>query len=263
MKYKISISLLFFLIYNSIMWMLLFIFGNNNINIFSIVSLIFVLLMLFVVDDKNDYIIQNKNNNPHKIIHLILSYSDRYLNETKYKYYILAILVLNVLLAVANSYIIMNKIKTDGDINIENIIRIVKALNVTSIIITQFGGFCIQAILIYMLAVIFGSEKPLNAYLKIVGFSYIGFVVLTIISITINYFFVVNYKSLTDFNITYEKSIFYNWLGKSGESLVLILISLGIYNSDKFSLPKSFVIATLPTILLLLLKTIFSNLLQI
>jgi len=261
MKYRIEMVILFLALTNSTIWSLLFIYGNTNINIFSIIALITSVTISFFVYDKYEDKKHKINVPPPKnLISSILSYTDMSLSKIRHKYLILAILVSNVLFAILNSYLIMNKINTTSDENVESVIRIVKALNVTSIIITQFGGFCIQGILVYMLAVIFGSEKNLNSYLKIVGVSYVGFLILTISSIVVNTFFVQNNIPLLDFKATFEKSLLHGWLGKSGEYLVLILISLGIYNSDKFSFPKSIMLATIPTILLLALKLFFTQL---
>lgn len=261
MKYRIEMVILFLTVTNTLVWGLLFIYGTNNINIFSIIALIASVIISFLVYDKNeDKKHKPDEPTPKNPIHSILSYTDTRLTKIRHKYLILSILFSNVLFAILNSYLIMNKINIRSDENAESIISIVKALNVTSIIITQFGGFCIQGILIYLLAVIFGSDKNLNSYLKIVGFSYVGFLILTISSIIVNTIFIQNDIPLSDFKDTFEKSILYGWLGKSGEYLVLILISLGIYNSDKFSFPKSIMLATVPTILLLALKLFFTQL---
>lgn len=109
-----------------------------------------------------------------------------------------------------------------------------------------------------MLAVIFGTKKQLNSYLKIVGFAYIGFLILTIFSMLVNVYFVPNNIPLEDFKRTFDQSFVHGWMGKSGEYIVLSLISLGIYNTDDFSFPQSIVVSVLPTVLLLVMKLLFN-----
>ncbi|MEW5842839.1 MAG: hypothetical protein AB1775_06220 [Bacteroidota bacterium] len=262
MKYRLESFFIFIISSGCILFLLLYIFGNENIHVYSaIAQLISLLLCYLVYDPEVDSLNKNALNETKQFS--IKHYFDtdiNLLNKKQITYFIIAVLLFNVIFAVWNLYIITSKIPLTND-NSESIIAMFKALSITTIIITQFGGFAIQSIIIFMLSIIMGSNNHLNTYLKIVGFSYIGFVLLTLILICINTFLIPNQISLSDFNTTFEKSLLHGWLAKSGEYLVLFLISLGIYNSDKFSFPKSIFITIFPSILLTSFQLFFSQLL--
>ena len=191
---------LYLVLTNVIIWVLLYVYGNENINLFSILALLIAAIIPYFVIQKQEEI-KHKLVEPKKktLLQSLAYYTDHDLGKKNNRYLIILILVLNVALAILNSYIVMDKIYADNNQNIESVLKIVKVLNITSIIITQFGGFCIQGILIFMLAVVCGSDKSLNSYLKIVGFSYIGFLLLTICSIFINIEFVPANIPLSEF----------------------------------------------------------------
>lgn len=126
--------------------------------------------------------------------------------------------------------------------------------------ITQFGGWFFQTVLIYMLAVVFGAKKTFGFYLRVVGISYIGFMLLSIVTLILNYFYIPDHVSLQEFNELIKINPVYVIVGKGGEFLALSMIGAGIANYEEFTPLKSLLIGCVPSFLLLLFSELFKSL---
>lgn len=135
--------------------------------------------------------------------------------------------------------------------------NILATMLISTLGITQFGGWFFQTVLIFMLSTVMGAKKRFNTYLKIMGISYFGFLVLSIFTLILNYFSIPKNVSLNDFNLLMKDSPIYLVAGKSGEFLVLATAAAGISNYEKFSPMKSLLICCVPSMLLLLFKSLF------
>jgi len=177
--------------------------------------------------------------------------------------YPLVIVFLNVLIGVCGLLLIDQKLdysqlneKTGFDFG-----QIIATTGFLNILIAQLGGFFFQSILIYMLAFILNGNHDFNFYIKLVGISYIGFLIASTVTVIINVFYIPNDLIATDLNVLIEESITHRILSKIGEFFVLAIISFGIFFHEKFSVIKSLIIAILPSFLLLMFNQLINRVL--
>lgn len=176
-----------------------------------------------------------------------------FLENQKCNKIVFSILFLTLFFGFLNAWLIIYE---RANIN-ESQKNILATMLVSTLGITQFWGWFFQTVLIFMLSTIMGAKKRFSIYLKIMGISYFGFLVLSIFTLVLNYFFFPENVSLNDFNLLIRDSPIYLIAGKSGEFLVLAMAAAGISNYEKFSPMKSLLICCVPSMLLLLFKSLF------
>lgn len=161
---------------------------------------------------------------------------------------------------VANALInIVNVVYISGLVvfEIETQKTIFRYIPIATVVIAQIGGWFFQAVLIFILAELLGAKKPFSLYLKILGVSYIGF----LISSTIGFLY--NVTTIKEgINISELQSIVYGGmehiiLGKYGEYLTLSIAAYLIYLSDDLSEKKSLAISVTPSVIVLTVYQIF------
>jgi len=170
---------------------------------------------------------------------------------------VFAILGTTLVLGFVNAWLIIFY-KTDID---ENQRSLLSTIFFSTLGITQFGGWFFQAVLIYMVSVVMGGSKPFGFYLKIMGISYIGFMLLAIFTLILNYYYIPDHVSLADFNHLIKYSPVYIIVGKSGEFLVLAMMGAAISNYEKFIPVKALLIGCIPSIMLLVFNGLFDKVL--
>lgn len=119
MRYRVEVVALFWALTIPPIAVLLYVFGNQYINYFSVVVLSATMIVPFYAYSK-DVDVREK----------IKSFEDNRLfffngnsfNSKNGKILIIAILLSNVVFAILNSYLVMGKIKNQNDIGVENVI---------------------------------------------------------------------------------------------------------------------------------------------
>ena len=156
--------------------------------------------------------------------------------------------LMTVVISVVNLYIYQDHIL----ISLEDLLvrRIYQLLSYTFIPFAQVGGWLYQSLMVYFLAVVFGTKSSFRKYVTIVGISYAGFLLSTFLSLILNVLII-------DFSVLEENELLRFAIGKFGEALMLILLAFFIYyNEEKFSLVKSCFIACFPTVIIILIQII-------
>ena len=165
----------------------------------------------------------------------------------------IGVLIANFVLGIIGLLLVTNKISAT-----DRIITSLNSIGILSLLITQVGGWFFQACLIYMLAYLLGAKATFEKYLVLVGLGYVGFLLLTLSTIIINYFYLPAEVSPDEFNELLSHSMLHGMIGKAGEYWTLAIIAAGIfYIEDNFSIRKSLLASVLPSLLLLSLKILF------
>jgi hypothetical protein len=160
--------------------------------------------------------------------------------------YAVFIVIMTVVVSLVNLYVYQDQIMVSlEDLLVQKIYRL---LSYTFIPFAQAGGWLYQSLLVYFLAVVFGTSIGFKKYLTFVGLAYAGFLISTLFSLIINIL-------VFDFAVMEQNIILRYTIGKFGEAFTLILLAFFIYsNEKKFSLMKSCIIACSPTVLIILIQ---------
>ena len=158
----------------------------------------------------------------------------------------LMVVILSVIISLINLYIYQEYILATLDGVLAD--RLYIMLNYTFVPIAQVGGWLYQSVLVYLLAVVFGTRIPFRSYLTFVGLAYTGFLVSTAMSLLYNI-------CCYDLQILAMNETIQYAMGKFGEAFTLILLAFFMYyNEEKFSLSLCCLIACLPTVLIILIQ---------
>lgn len=250
---------LLFLVYTASLYSCLVYIGLINIHLSSLIAQI-VALLLVQLSYLNSYVSleQSKGEIELNILNPISAVKNVNLINFKYPF---AIVFLNVIVGVAGLFLIDQKLdysqlkeKTGFDFG-----QIITTIGFLNILIAQLGGFFFQSVLIYMLAYILNCKYEFNFYLKLVGISYMGFLIASAVTVLINVFYIPSGLIATDLKILIEESLAHRILSKIGEFVVLALISFGIFYHERFSILKSPLVALLPSFLLLMFNQLFNT----
>ncbi len=87
---------------------------------------------------------------------------------------------------------------------------------------------------------------------KILGVSFIGFFIVSVITCSYNLIYLEDYESITEFNAYASNSMTYLILGKLGEYITLVIASYMFSNAFNIKLEKALAISYLPNILLMI-----------
>jgi len=164
-------------------------------------------------------------------------------NQTKYAVYIV---LMTVIIGMVNLYVYQDHIL----ISLEDplVRRLYQLLSFSYIPFSQIGGWLYQSLMVFFIAVIFGTKVSFKKYLNFVGISYVGFLISTFLSLVLNILIV-------DVSLIEENILIRYTVGKFGEALMLILLVFFIYyNEEQFGLIKSCLIACLPTVIIILFQ---------
>ena len=116
--------------------------------------------------------------------------------------------------------------------------------------------------MIHFLAVVFNGSKPIGSYFKIVGLSYTGFLIGAVISLFYSLFTLPTTSiPIEEFNSMMNNSLVPKLIGKNAEFISLILIAYGLCKLERFTLFKSLLIILIPSVVLILLKILFVEIL--
>jgi len=160
--------------------------------------------------------------------------------------YALYIVLFTVVISVVNLYVYQDHIL----VSFENLLvkRIYRLLSYTFIPFVQVGGWLYQSLMIYFIAVVFGTKTVFRNYLIFAGIAYLGFLISTLLSLILNIL-------IFDLSLVEEDELLRYTIGKFGEAFTLILMAFFIYyNEEKFNLFKSCCIACLPTVIIILIQ---------
>ncbi len=229
--------------------------NTNQVHEISLISILFSGLIFYFlpVDPYDDYEL-SVIRKPHFYEVLIKPF---YVMKSISKYDLTlitaSVLILNLVGGIIAMLVVSEKISGN-----ERLIEIVTNISLLSMVITQIGGWFLQACLVYMFSFIIGGDGSFNKYLMIVGIGYTGFMILSYILIGVNIIIFPNEIGLNEFNETTANSSIHMILGKAGEYYTLTLIAAGVYNLERrFSLFKCTIISVAPSFLLLLFKQLF------
>lgn len=157
------------------------------------------------------------------------------------------IIVANALINIINIVYISDMVIFE----IETQKTIFRYVPIATVIIAQVGGWFFQTVLIFILAELLGASKPFSYYLKILGFSYIGFLISSTIGFLYNVFAIKKEISISELQSIIYGSMEHIILGKYGEYLTLSIAAYLIYLSDNLSEKKSLTISIIPSIIVL------------
>jgi len=128
------------------------------------------------------------------------------------------------------------------------------------IIVAQIGGWILQSFLISLISVFYGSRNGPKIFFNLVGFSYVGFLLITMVSMLVNSWVLPNEMSPIELNAAIVGSYLRVILGKVGEFIVLSIIVYGILLIENITVKKALVIAVAPSILLLMVTLLSQSL---
>lgn len=253
----------------SILTFLCIVTRENNFNTYSLIAMFFSTLLVFSLETffekrnfKLNYVSDEDVSNlkTHEIFALSIGSPfdafNNQLNAKGYKGVIMWILSLTLLFGITNVFLLTGKIYVDPDSRY--IIDSVNIASVLSLVLTQIGGWFFQSVLTYMLAHILGSKRSFDDYLVIVGISYTGYMLLSIFTFLLNYFYVPDGISTIDFGDFIKDSVIHSVSGKAGEYWVLTLVAIGIAKTENFNPIKAILIASIPNFGLLFFKELYS-----
>lgn len=127
------------------------------------------------------------------------------------------------------------------------------------IIAAQFGGWFYQTILIYLFLEILGKEIKFSYLLKLTGIAYLGFLVAAAVIALINLFYLKNtFYQPEEVNALLFNSLPHIMIAKMGDFFTSLVIGIGLYKYTRFSFTKCMTAAFVPTMLLLLIVTVFN-----
>lgn len=166
---------------------------------------------------------------------------------------IATIVVGNAILGIFNlqhilSFVNFSEVNQETSVNIGNISLVTGSL---SIIISQIGGWFLQVILVYLLAVLLDTKNNFSFYAKIVGFAYVGFFLSSLVLLIYNLFSFSEMLPMEAFYETMQNSNLRIIIGKAGEFWTLCLIAYFIVAKDQVKPTNALVIAFVPNILLM------------
>jgi len=162
--------------------------------------------------------------------------------------YVIYIVSMTVLISMFNLYVYQDHILMPLEDQLVR--RIYQLLSYAFIPFAQIGGWLYQSLMVFFIAIIFGTEISFKKYLAFVGISYTGFLISTLISLLLNVLII-------DFSLIEENVLLRYTVGKFGEAFTLILLTFFIYyNEKKFSLFKSCCVACIPTVIIILIQLI-------
>ena len=251
--------IVFFTVSALLLSILLLYIGNEYLNLISLLSqwlglsIVGIFIENLSIDSKA---IASQGNHKLSVADIIVSPLDslenlRFVTASK----IITIILFGTLIfGILNAYILIERL--DIDKNTDNFI---KSISFASLGVSQFGGWFFQAGLIYMLSMVLGGKLEFNIYLKLVGVAYVGFFILSIFTLVLNYFFIPDEITIQAFNELIQNSVLHTISGKIGEFWVLTIIGAGISKFENFSPTKGILICIIPSSLLLIFKTFFDH----
>jgi hypothetical protein len=156
------------------------------------------------------------------------------------------IVIMTVIISVINLYVYKDQIL----VSLEDLFvqRIYELLSYTFLPFAQLGGWLYQSLMVYFLAVVFGTTCRFRHYLSFVGMAYTGFLISTLLSLIMN---LLSY----DLSIIEQNVIMRYSIGKFGEAFSMILLAFFIYyNEEKFTLIRCCFIACFPTVVIIIFQ---------
>lgn len=246
-----------FILISGLFTALIILFESSNIQVISSISITVVIATLYVSgnhtmsDSKFSFLIFNP------LFDLIDSFEKK--NSS---WYSLSIVVLSAIVGILSILLLVqrlnfNSLESTG-IDTANLIIVT---NLISIILVQVGGWILQSFMIHFLAVVFNGSKPIGSYFKIVGLSYTGFLIGAVISLFYSLFTLPTSIPIEEFNSMMNNSLVPKLIGKNAEFISLILIAYGLCKLERFTLFKSLLITLIPSVVLILLKILFIEIL--
>lgn len=217
-------------------------FGTEDFHLFSVVSLMLSILMINFLGEKSieaDKISIIKNN------------YHRILNEK----IVLLIITANALINIINIVYISDMVIFE----LETQKTIFRYVPIATVVIAQIGGWFLQAVLIFILAELLGASKPFSYYLKILGFSYIGFLISSMLGFFYNVFVIEKGINISELQSIVYGGMVHILLGKYGEYLTLSITAYLIYLSDNLSEKKSLTISIIPSVVVLTVYQFFTK----
>jgi len=248
LKIPIKLSLIYLTITSIIYASLLYIFETALYNYASVLALLFGLLIVYVHHDSQSKVSELKNS--------VLTVLNKYLFKDNISKYSLLIILTNAVVGVIGFYFISSRIDFEMANNHNNIdFRSIFLFgNSFGVLISQVGGWIFQAYLVFLFSTFLGGQGNIYHYINLVGFAYLGFLLSALVSILYNVIIfetsIIKIENLAEF---FNSSYFHLISGKVGEFIVLSIICVGIMLIEKkFTFFKSFVVAIMPSLLILL-----------
>lgn len=185
------------------------------------------------------------------------------LREHGFQLVVATIVIGNALLGIINlqhvlSFVDFSETNREMNADLGSISFITGSL---SIIISQVGGWFLQIILVYLLAVILDTDNTFSFYVKIVGLAYVGFFLSSLILLGFNLFSFTESVNFKNFYDSMSSSNIRIIIGKIGEFWTLCLIAYFIIIQDGVKPKNALAISFLPNILLMSSFLLFEYLL--
>ncbi len=131
--------------------------------------------------------------------------------------------------------------------------------NVISVLIVQFGGWFLQAVLIYLVSLSFNIDLRFKSALIITGIAYSGFLLTSIFLLLYNFFTIEAGIPLEEFKEYVFSDVFRPITAKVGEYITLMLAAILLYDAiHKFSKLKALLVIMIPSIVILFFEQIFN-----
>ncbi|GJQ06640.1 hypothetical protein CAPN010_07980 [Capnocytophaga cynodegmi] len=235
-------TIFFFVLSCVFLFAFLSLFGTENFHSISLISLVSSILIINFLGEKS--IETDKfniiKNNYHRILNGKI---------------VLLIIIANALINIINVIYISDMVTFE----LETQKTIFRYVPIATVVIAQIGGWFLQAVLIFILAELLGASKPFSYYLKILGFSYIGFLISSIIGFIYNLSVIERGISVSKLQSIVYGRMEHIILGKYGEYLTLSIAAYLIYLSDNLSEKKSLTISIIPSIVVLTVYQFFTK----
>lgn len=158
---------------------------------------------------------------------------------------------------IVSLYIVTNSISFDSGNLPASIKDFFVYFGSSSIVAFQLGGFILQGFLLYFLLIIINTKLPFSNYLRILGISYIGFLLGALLILVYNIAISANFNSISSFKNFYSNSYYHIIVGKISEFWTLLMLSSFIYQNEKLDFGPSVFIAFFPNIFLMFWILVF------
>jgi hypothetical protein len=213
------------------------IFGIENYHALSIISQFFgfIFLLIFTRDDLNSV----KAGNP-EIDHDL---------SNGLKIGATAIVLVNAGLGVLNLIYLGSKLMFEQIRRIDQE-SIFLYSGIVGILLAQTVGCIFQAFIVKLFATFVGAEGKLMLYINLTGYSYVGFLMLSFYTLTLNVFTVTEALTLIEFNEIMSTSWSHLLPSKIAEIVVIGILAYEVSRFEKIPTWKCILIAAVPSALL-------------
>lgn len=169
----------------------------------------------------------------------------------------LGIVVANALLGIGVGIYVADRLVFPGvEADLDGLRTLFIGSIATNVIVTQVGGWAFQSFLTFLMTTLLDGRGTPRFYFQLVGTAYLGYLGLTLFLGAYNAAVLPAEATVEQIEAVGREHHF-DVYSKSGEYLVLALVTGGIFLRERFGLFRSAICATTPSLLLLIFTGLF------